>query len=60
MATAILLAGGVGERLGAGLPKQFLEVAGKPLICYSLETLNDHPLIEAIEIVCVHDYIDEL
>lgn len=34
----ILPAAGSGVRLGAGTPKAFLRVAGKPLICYALET----------------------
>ena len=28
----ILLAGGVGKRMGSAVPKQFLEVEGKPII----------------------------
>ncbi len=48
MVTAILPAGGLGKRVGATIPKQFLPLAGKPLILYSLETFARHPLIENI------------
>ena len=33
----ILLAGGVGSRMKAGMPKQFLELRGKPVLTHSLE-----------------------
>ena len=35
---AIILAGGRGERVGAGEPKQFLDLAGRPVIAWSVET----------------------
>ena len=60
MAVGILLAGGVGRRMGGSVPKQFLEVKGKPVICYPLEIMQSHPLIDAIEIVCVEDYIESM
>ena len=36
----ILLAGGVGRRMGADIPKQFMKVKGKPIIAYSLENFQ--------------------
>ena len=32
----IMIAGGVGSRLGAPVPKQFVEVLGKPVIAYTM------------------------
>ena len=58
MVVGILLAGGVGQRMGASVPKQFLEVNGKPIICYPLEIMEQHPQIDAIEVVCVESFID--
>lgn len=60
MNVAVILAGGVGNRLGAGIPKQFIEVLGKPVIAYTLELFQDHPEIDAIEIVCVKTHIDHV
>jgi len=60
MNTAIILAGGVGKRMGAGIPKQFIEIKGKPIIAYTLEILENNRHIDAIEIVCVHGYEDLL
>ena len=54
----ILLAGGVGKRMGTDIPKQFLEVEGKPIIVYSIENFQKNPQIEKIVVVCVKDWID--
>ena len=54
----ILLAGGVGKRMGSDVPKQFLEVNGKPIIVYSIENFQKNPQIEKIVVVCVKDWID--
>lgn len=51
MNIALILSGGTGTRLGADMPKQYIEVCGKPIISYSLECLSGHNLIDAIHIV---------
>jgi len=48
---ALVMAAGRGTRLGAALPKQYLPLAGKPLLRYSLETLARHPAIDAVRVV---------
>lgn len=58
MNIAILLAGGIGKRLGAGKPKQFVELLGKPMILYAMEIYEKSPQIDALEVVCVPDYIN--
>ena len=58
MNIAVILAGGIGKRLGAGKPKQFVELCGKPMILYSMEIYQKSSQIDAIEIVCVKEYID--
>ncbi|HEY5507321.1 MAG TPA: 2-C-methyl-D-erythritol 4-phosphate cytidylyltransferase [Paludibacter sp.] len=35
--TAIIVAGGKGERMNADVPKQFLEIQGKPILMHTLE-----------------------
>ena len=57
---AIILAGGVGSRVGAGIPKQFIEVLGKPIIVYTMQIYQNHPDIDAVEVVCHASYIDYL
>lgn len=39
---AIVFAGGVGARMGSGLPKQFIEVNGKPIIIHTLDIFEEH------------------
>ena len=56
----IIIAGGVGARLGASVPKQFVEVLGKPVIAYTMEHFQNHPEIDAIELVCVDGFQERL
>jgi 2-C-methyl-D-erythritol 4-phosphate cytidylyltransferase len=58
MNIAVILAGGVGNRLGAGIPKQFVEILGKPILAYSIEPFDKHPDVDAILVVCVKPYVD--
>lgn len=56
----VIIAGGVGSRLGASVPKQFVEVLGKPVIAYTMELFQNHPDIDGIEVVCVDGYQSHL
>ena len=58
MNVALILAGGVGNRLGAKIPKQFIEVLGKPVLAYTIEAFEKHPEIDAVLVACVKPYID--
>lgn len=60
MNIAIVLAGGNGTRVGAEIPKQFIEVLGKPILAYTLDNFQRDPEIDAIEIVCHKDWINEV
>lgn len=53
MNIAIIIAGGSGVRTHQDVPKQFLNVNNKPVIIYTLEAFNNHPDIDAIEVVCL-------
>ncbi|HRP02993.1 MAG TPA: 2-C-methyl-D-erythritol 4-phosphate cytidylyltransferase [Candidatus Kapabacteria bacterium] len=52
-ASVIIPAGGVGKRFGADLPKQFVEIAGAPLMVHTLNIFNQIEEIESI-VVAVH------
>lgn len=58
MNIAVILAGGVGSRVGAGMPKQFVKILGKPVIVYTIEAFQKHEDIDVIEVVCVKSHID--
>lgn len=46
--------------MGAGMPKQFLEVNGVPIIIHTLQNFEEHPQIDEIYIACKQDYIEKL
>lgn len=50
---ALIIAGGVGNRMGQDIPKQFLNVCDKPVIVYTMECFQRHPEIDGIVIVCI-------
>jgi 2-C-methyl-D-erythritol 4-phosphate cytidylyltransferase len=50
-AVAVLAAGGTGARLGKAIPKQFLEVAGRPLLAHTWARLARCPLVEGVVLV---------
>ena len=55
---AIVFAGGVGSRMKSpDLPKQFIEVNGKPIIVYTLEHFQNHKDIKGIIVVCLEQWI---
>ena len=55
----LILAGGVGQRMrSSGMPKQFLEVFGKPIIVYTLEKFETCTDIDKCIIVCNSSWID--
>ena len=55
----LILAGGVGQRMRrTGMPKQFLEVFGKPIIIYTLQKFEYCENIDAVVIVCHSSWKD--
>lgn len=54
------MAGGVGNRVGAGKPKQFVEILGKPVIAYTMQKLQQCSDIDYIVLSCVDGYQQEL
>jgi len=60
MNTALIIAGGVGQRMGQDIPKQFLHVNDKPVIIYTLEVFQKHPSIDEIEVVCLEGWHEVL
>ena len=42
---ALIPAAGIGKRMGSAIPKQYLPLAGRPVIAHALTTLLDHPRV---------------
>ncbi|MBQ8001976.1 MAG: 2-C-methyl-D-erythritol 4-phosphate cytidylyltransferase, partial [Clostridia bacterium] len=53
MNIALIIAGGVGNRMGQDIPKQFLNVNDKPVIVYTMERFQSCDEIDAIAVVCI-------
>ncbi|MBF0491742.1 MAG: 2-C-methyl-D-erythritol 4-phosphate cytidylyltransferase [Deltaproteobacteria bacterium] len=55
--SAVLVAGGRGVRAGFELPKQFLTLCNKPILCYSLDLFEACTLVHEVILVLPQDYI---
>ena len=60
MAVALILSGGTGTRLGAGIPKQYIEVYDRPVISYCIERLSCHKEIDGIQIVAASQWHEKI
>ncbi len=49
--TAIVLSGGSGKRMGTDVPKQYLEILGRPVLYYSLKAFADSQAVDDIVLV---------
>jgi len=60
MVIALLTAAGSGLRMGRDIPKQFIHVEEKPIIVYTMEAFQNHPMIDKILVVTLPAWIDVL
>ena len=60
MIVAIIVAGGSGVRMNMNIPKQFVLVDGKPVLLYTLENFQNHPMVDGIEVVCIDGWQDDV
>lgn len=61
MVYSLIFAGGVGTRMKSQeIPKQFLEVDGKPIIIHTIEHFAEHSMVDYVVVVCLESWIDEL
>ena len=57
MTVALLIAGGVGARMGQQIPKQFLHIMDKPVIVYTMERFQNNPQVDGIVVVTLPNWI---
>ena len=48
MALVGIVAGGIGSRMGADMPKQFLDLCGEPVIIHTIKRFVSHKSVESI------------
>ncbi|TYK53521.1 2-C-methyl-D-erythritol 4-phosphate cytidylyltransferase [Actinomadura decatromicini] len=56
---AVVLAGGVGARMGAGRPKQLIEVGGRPILARAIAAFDAHPGIGEVLVVMAAGHLRE-
>ncbi|RJL30511.1 bifunctional cytidylyltransferase/SDR family oxidoreductase [Bailinhaonella thermotolerans] len=56
----VVLAGGVGQRVGLEIPKQLLKIAGKPIIEHTLAVFDAAPEIDEILVLMTPGYTGEI
>lgn len=57
---AVIFAGGVGTRMyNSNIPKQFIEVKGKPIIIHTILNFEKHDEIDGICVICVPGWIEK-
>ena len=54
---AVIVAGGSGVRMNANLPKQYLQISGKPILAMAADAFEKSPLIDEIILVVAEDYL---
>ena len=56
MNIALLTAGGIGNRMGQDIPKQFMTIDNIPVIIYTMKAFQEHPEIDAMAVVCLQGW----
>ena len=60
MIVALLTAAGTGSRMGQDIPKQFIHVDNNPIIIHTMEAFQNHPAVDAINVVTLPSWVDVL
>jgi 2-C-methyl-D-erythritol 4-phosphate cytidylyltransferase len=55
---AVLLAGGVGTRVGLDIPKQLIKIAGRTILEHTLAALDSHPMVDEIIVMMAPGHLD--
>ena len=55
---AVLLAGGVGTRVGLDIPKQLIKIAGKTILEHTLAAFQAHPMVDEIMVMMAPGHLD--
>ena len=58
MIYGLILAGGIGSRMGAEIPKQFIEVKGRPIIAYTVDAFSAHESLQQVVVLVPEEWID--
>ena len=57
-AYGLVLAGGVGRRMGSDVPKQYLTIGGKAILSHTISRFLDHPVLSKVVVLVPEDWLD--
>ena len=57
---AVVLSGGTGSRMGVEMPKQYIALAGKPVIVYTLEQLQRCGAVDGVIVTAAREWTAEI
>lgn len=57
---ALIVAAGGGSRMGGGVPKQFRDLGGRPMLGWSYTALTSHPAIDTVLTMVAKEQIDHV
>lgn len=55
---AVILAGGVGTRIGLGIPKQLIKIAGRTILEHTVAAMNAHPMVDEVIVMMAPGHLD--
>ena len=55
---AVILAGGVGTRVGLDIPKQLIKIAGRTILEHTIQLFNDHPSVDEVIVMMTPGHLD--
>jgi 2-C-methyl-D-erythritol 4-phosphate cytidylyltransferase len=55
---AVILAGGVGTRVGLDIPKQLIKVAGHTILEHTIAIFDEHPMVDEIIVMMAQGHLD--
>lgn len=59
MNIGLILSGGHGSRFGSDIPKQYCEMAGKPVICHVYDAMVSSGAIDKVVIAAAAEYVED-
>lgn len=55
---AVLVAGGIGTRMGSDLPKQLIDLAGRPILEHTIAAFDGHPGVDEVIVLMARGHLD--
>ena len=55
---AVVLAGGVGARIGLGIPKQLIKIAGRSILEHTIDAFQQHPDVDEVLVLMAPGHLD--